>query len=63
MSIELELPFAVDDADDLEALLSEIDRAVHREGKLQFDANISSSSQRSRASLMRSAARRGGCGL
>jgi hypothetical protein len=28
VSIELELPFAVDDADDLEALLSEIDRAV-----------------------------------
>ena len=26
--IELELPFAVDDADDLEALVSEIDRAV-----------------------------------
>jgi hypothetical protein len=28
VSIELELPFAVDDADDLEALVSEIDRAV-----------------------------------
>ena len=28
MSIELELPFAVDDADDLESLVSEIVRAV-----------------------------------
>ncbi len=28
MSIELELPFVVDDADDLDALVSEIDRAV-----------------------------------
>ncbi len=28
MSIELELPFAVDDADDLDTLVAEIDRAV-----------------------------------
>ncbi len=52
MSIELELPFTIEDADDLEAFVSEIDRAVDA----SFLADVGEALRRAKQSYAAAAA-------